>query len=265
MVDGLKLEKADGVATLTLDRPDALNALTFDIYAALPELLRSLGADSAVRAVVLTGAGKGFCSGGSVHEIIKPLLERPPREVYRFARMTCDVIEAMRALRRPIVAAVNGVAVGAGAILALASDLRLASQKARFGFLFNRVGLSGADMGACYLLPRVVGLGNATELLMRGNVIDAAEALRIGLVSRVVAPEALEAEARALALELARGPAFALGLTKEMLDRAFTMDLHAALEAEAQAQALCMTLPEFREGHDAFVEKRAPDFRRFDP
>jgi enoyl-CoA hydratase/carnithine racemase len=265
MVDGLRLDVAEGVATLTLDRPDALNALTFEIYRALPGVLAGLGEDRSVRVVVLTGAGKGFCSGGSVHEIIRPLLGRPVREVYDFARRTCDVIVAMRALRRPIIAAVNGVAVGAGAILALAADLRIASAKARFGFLFTRVGLSGADMGACHLLPRVVGLGNATELLMRGNLIGAEEALRIGLVNRVVAPEAVQSEALALALELARGPAFALGLTKEMLDRAFTMDLRAALEAEAQAQALCMSMPEFQEGHDAFVEKRDPDFRRFEP
>lgn len=251
----------DGVATLTLDRPDTLNSLTFAVYRELCDVLRELRTEKAVRSVVLTGEGRGFCSGGSVHDIIGPLLEMPAPELLAFTRMTGELIGNLRALPKPVVAAINGVAAGAGAVIALACDLRVISETAKIAFLFVRVGLAGADMGAAWLLPQVVGLGRASEILMLGEPISAPRALEIGLVNRVAANgEAARTEALALARKLAKGPSFALGMTKTMLSQEFNMSLHDALEAEAQAQQICMQTQDFREAHSAFVEKREPRF-----
>jgi enoyl-CoA hydratase/carnithine racemase len=248
------------VATLTLNRPDSLNSLTFEVYAELRDTFRALERESAIRAVVLTGAGRGFCSGGSVHDIIGPLLEMDARERMAFTRLTGELIGAIRALRKPVVAAQNGVAAGAGAVIALACDFRVMSEEAKIAFLFVKVGLAGADMGAAWLLPQVVGLGRATELLMLGEPVKAPEALAMGLVHRVVKPADVFGESHALAVRLADGPSFALGMTKEMLSREPTMSLEAALEAEAQAQQICMDTRDFVEAHRAFVEKRPAKF-----
>jgi len=250
----------DGIATITLDRPDTLNSLTFEVYAELRDCLRALEGDSGVKAVIITGAGRGFCSGGSVHEIIGPLFEMTPAERLVFTRMTGALIGAIRQLRKPVVAAINGVAAGAGAVVALACDFRVMSEKAKIAFLFVKVGLAGADMGAAWLLPQIVGLARATEILMLGEPILAADAHKIGLTNSVVAPEAVLPTARALAEKLARGPRFALGMTKEMLNREPGMSLEAALEAEAQAQQICMATRDFREAYEAFVAKREPKF-----
>lgn len=254
------LDSGTGVATLTLDRPQKLNALTFGVYAELRDTFDALDHEADARAVVLTGAGRAFCSGGDVEEIIGPLLDRDPDSLLAFTRLTCDLVRAIRGCRKPVVAAVNGTAAGAGAVIAAACDLRIAADQARFAFLFTRVGLSGADMGIAWLLPRLVGLGRATELLMTGEFINAAEAWRIGLVNRVVPADALAGEARALAERLARGPCHGLAVTKAMLDREAPLDLVTALEAEARAQADCMEHPDFREAYLAFREKRAPEF-----
>ncbi|HXU74377.1 MAG TPA: enoyl-CoA hydratase family protein [Polyangia bacterium] len=251
---------ADGVATLTLDRPDTLNSLTFEVYAELRDTFRALEHESDVKTVVITGAGRGFCSGGSVHEIIGPLFEMTPAERMGFTRMTGALIGAIRQLRKPVVAAINGVAAGAGAVVALACDFRVMSEKAKIAFLFVKVGLAGADMGAAWLLPQVIGLGRATELLMLGEPLVAADAHKIGLANSVVAPDAVLPTARALALKLAQGPLFALGMTKEMLSREPRMALEEALEAEAQAQQICMATRDFREAYEAFVAKREPKF-----
>ena len=251
---------SDGVATLTLDRPDSLNSLTFEVYAELRDTFLALENEKDVRAVVITGAGRAFCSGGSVHDIIGPLFEMDGPGRMAFTRMTGALIGAIRALRKPVVAAINGVAAGAGAVIALACDLRVFSEKAKISFLFVKVGLAGADMGAAWLLPQVIGLGRATEILMLGDPVLAADALAMGLANRVVAPEQVLTEAQALAGRLARGPSFALGMTKEMLNREPTMSLEAALEAEAQAQQICMATRDFREAYEAFVAKREPKF-----
>ena len=251
----------DGVGTITLDRPESLNSLTFEVYRELCDSLRSLRGAPWLRALVLTGAGRGFCSGGSVHDIIGPLFAMDAAERLAFTRLTGELIGNLRELDRPVVAALNGVAAGAGAVIALACDFRVASERAKIAFLFVKVGLAGADMGAAWLLPQVVGLGRATELLMLGDAVPADEALRIGLVHRVVEPEAVLAEAQALASRLARGPRFALGMTKKMLNVEPTMALADALEAEAQAQQICMAHPDFREAYEAFVGKREPKFR----
>ena len=255
-------EVDDGIATVRLNDPERLNALTFQTYEELEKLTRNLAGDDAVKVLLLTGNGKGFCSGGSVHEIIGRLLEMRAEELYRFTRMTCDVVKNMRNLKKPIVAAVNGIAAGAGAMLALASDLRVVSERAKFAFLFVKVGLSGADMGALYLLPRIVGQGKAAELLFLGDPVDAEEAHRIGLANRVVPHEKLMEEAYALARRVSEGPLYALGVTKELLNTEADMGLEAALETEATAQATCMQRGDFREGYRAFVEKRVPQFNR---
>ena len=255
-------EVDDGIATVRLNDPDRLNALTFETYAELERLARELAADDSVQVLLLTGNGRGFCSGGSVHEIIGKLLEMKGEDLYRFTRMTCDVVKNMRKLNKPIVAAVNGIAAGAGAMLALASDLRIVSERATFAFLFTRVGLAGADMGALYLLPKIVGQGKALELVYLGDAIDAHEAHRIGLANRVVAPEQLMQEAYKLARRLKQGPLYALGVTKELLRMEAEVDLETALEMEAMAQARCMEMPDFLEGYRAFVEKRAPAFNK---
>jgi len=249
-----------GVATVTLDRPDQLNALTFEVYAELRDTFLRLQEEPEVHAVVITGAGRGFCSGGSVHDIIGPLFEMDAAGRMAFTRMTGALIGAIRALRKPVVAAINGVAAGAGAVIALACDFRVMSEKAKLSFLFVKVGLAGADMGAAWLLPQVVGLGRATEILMLGEPVPAAEAQAIGLAHRVVAPEQVLDEATRLARKLAAGPRFALGMTKEMLSREPGMSLEEALEAEAQAQQICMATRDFREAYEAFVAKREPKF-----
>ncbi len=251
----------DGVGTITLDRPESLNSLTFEVYRELADSLVALRAESALRALVITGAGRGFCSGGSVHDIIGPLLGMNAPERMAFTRLTGELIGNLRTLDRPIVAALNGVAAGAGAVIALACDFRVAAATAKMAFLFVKVGLTGADMGAAWLLPQVIGLARATELLMLGDAVTAEEALRIGLVNRVVPVEQVVGEAHALAARLARGPRFALSMTKRMLNAEPTMALADALEAEAQAQQICMAHPDFREAYEAFVAKREPKFQ----
>ena len=255
-------EVSDGVATIRLNDPDRLNALTFETYAELERVFAALASDSAAKVIVLTGTGKGFCSGGSVHEIIGKLIAMNREEQQRFTRLTCDVVRNMRSLKKPIIAAVNGIAAGAGAMLALASDIRILSDRAKFAFLFAKVGLSGADMGACYLLPRIVGQGRAAELLFTGDTIDAAECLRIGLANRVLPHEKLIDECYALARKLKNGPLQALGITKDLLDREADMDLLQALDLEAAEQARLMQSVDFQEGYRAFVEKRAPKFNQ---
>jgi enoyl-CoA hydratase/carnithine racemase len=251
---------ADGVATLTLERPDTLNSLTFAIYAELERLFVSAETDARIKCIVLTGAGRGFCSGGNVEEIIEPLLGRDVAQTLQFTRMTGAVVRHMRRLSKPIIAAVNGVAAGAGTVLALAADLRILSDKASFAFLFSKVGLTGADMGAAYLLPKVVGMGRASELLLFGDKIDAAECLRIGLANKVVPADQLMAEAAAWARRLATGPTLAHALTKRLLLNESHMDLDAAIEQEAQAQALMLRTQDHAEFYRAWFEKRAPRF-----
>jgi enoyl-CoA hydratase/carnithine racemase len=253
-------EVREGVAYITLNRPERLNALTFEVYRELTETFDALRGETAVRVVVLTGAGRAFSSGGDVREIIGELQGRDMAGLLEFTRMTCLLVRNIRALRKPVIASLNGTTAGAGACIALASDLRIASTEARIAFLFVRVGLSGADMGAAHLLPRLVGLGKATELLYTGDFITAEEAVRIGLYNRVVPGSELAAETRALAERLARGPAFALSMTKEMLDREMDISLDTALEWEAQAQAVCMQHPDYGEAYEAFIEKREPRF-----
>jgi enoyl-CoA hydratase/carnithine racemase len=255
-----ELSIARGVAEITLSRPDRLNALTFDVYGELASTFRSLERSTACRAVVITGKGRGFCSGGDVEGIIAELFAKDARGLLEFTRVTGALIESICELRRPVVAAVNGVAVGAGAVIAAACDLRIAAESARFGFIFPKVGLSGADMGASFLLPRIVGHGRAAELLFFGDLIDAAEAHRIGLANRVVPDAEALPLARRWAERLARGPAFAHTMTKQMLESEHTMSLAAAIEAEAQAQAICMAHPDFRAAYEANKEKRPPRF-----
>jgi len=249
-----------GVATITLNRPERLNALTFDVYDELRHTFRALDTEPGVRAIVLTGAGKAFCSGGDVHDIIGALVARDYRGLLEFTRMTCDLVLAIRQCRRPVIAALNGTTAGAGAVIAAACDIRIAAESAKIAFLFTKVGLSGADMGAAWLLPRIVGAGRAAELLMTGDFITAAEALRIGLYNRLVADGEARAAAAAFAARLAQGPSFALEITKNALDREASMDFASALEAEAQIQASLMTHADFREAYDAFVAKRPPRF-----
>jgi enoyl-CoA hydratase/carnithine racemase len=250
-----------GVATLTLNRPERLNALTFEVYGELLDTFRALNTEPGVRAVVITGAGKAFCSGGDVHDIIGKLVDRNTDGLLEFTRMTCDLVLAIRHCSRPVVAALNGTTAGAGAVIAIACDVRIAAASARIAFLFTKVGLSGADMGAAWLLPRMVGFGRATELLMTGDFIDADEACRIGLCNRVVADgEALTA-ATAFAEQLARGPLRALEITKHALNREADLDLTSALDEEARTQASLMTEPDFREAYAAFAAKRPPKFR----
>ena len=254
-------ELADGVATITLDRPHRLNALTFESYKELAETFEQLDREADVRAVVITGRGRGFCSGGDQDDIIKELLGRDTPALLAFTRATGRLIQAMRECRRPIVGAINGIAVGAGAVIACACDVRIAAATAKFGFIFPKVGLCGADMGITYLLPRIVGLGHASELLFFGDVIDAEHAARIGLVNRIAPDgEAAVRLATDWANRLAAGPAFAHSMTKQMIESEHTMALGAAIEAEAQAQALCMQHPDFAEAHAAFKQSRPPKF-----
>ncbi|GAB4161673.1 MAG: enoyl-CoA hydratase family protein [Planctomycetota bacterium] len=251
---------SDGVAVLTLNRPETLNSLTFALYGRLEKLFAELETDEGVKAVVLTGAGKGFCSGGSVEEIIGPLLEADLHETLEFTRMTGAVVRNMLRLSKPIVAAVNGIAAGAGAVLALASDLRVLAEDARFAFLFSKVGLTGADMGAAWLLPRIVGTGRALEMLLLGDKIEAGECHRIGLANRVVPREQVLEEATAVARKLATGPALAHAMTKKLIWNEWSMDLDSAIEQEAQAQALLLRAHDHHEFYRAWIEGRPPHF-----
>ncbi|TCH99736.1 enoyl-CoA hydratase family protein [Roseococcus sp. SYP-B2431] len=257
----LRLDSSGGVVTLTLDRPERKNPLTFESYEELSAIFRAAAKDDAVRAFIVTGAGGNFCSGGDVHEIIGPLLERDTKGLMRFTAMTGELVKAMRACPQPIISAVDGIAAGAGAIIAMASDIRLATPRARAAFLFNRVGLAGCDMGACAILPRLIGQGRASELLFTGRALRAEEGERWGFFNRIVAEDALMAEARALAEEIAAGPGFAHGMTKRMLAMEWAMGIEQAIEAEAVAQALCMTTQDFRRAYEAFVAKQTPVFR----
>ena len=253
-----RFEVADGIATVTLDRPDKLNALTFDAYADLRDLLAELPHRGDTRVLVLRGSGRAFCSGGDVHEIIGATLAMGQDELLAFTRMTGEVIRGMRDSPIPIIAGLQGMAAGAGAVIALAADFRVATPAARFAFLFTKVGLSGGDMGAAYLLPRLVGLGRATQLLMLGDTIDAAHAERIGLVSELVAEDELDGAVDRLARRLAAGPAHAYAQTKALLTREQDMSLSAAVELEAMTQALLMTGKDYAEFHAAFTEGRDP-------
>jgi enoyl-CoA hydratase/carnithine racemase len=250
---------AGGVATVTLNRPERKNPLTFDSYAELRDLFRSLGEAREVKCIVLTGAGGNFCSGGDVHEIIGPLTKMDPDGLLKFTRMTGDLVRAMRACPQPIVAAVEGVCAGAGAILAMASDLRLASRDAKTAFLFTRVGLSGADMGACAILPRIIGHGRAAELLFTGRSISADEGLAWGFFSRLCGD--VLADAKALATDIANGPSLAHAVTKRQLDAEWAEPIEIALDMEAEAQAALMATNDFERAYEAFAAKRKPEFR----
>jgi enoyl-CoA hydratase/carnithine racemase len=256
-----RVERAAATATVTFTRPDKLNALTFAAYADLRDLLAELPHRGDTRALVLRGEGTAFCSGGDVNEIIGATLKMRPAELLAFTRMTGEVVRAMRECPIPIVAAVHGTAAGAGAVLALAADFRLVARSGRFAFLFTKVGLAGADMGAAYLLPRIVGLGRATQLLMLGDTVGAEEAERYGLVSRLVDDETLDDAAAALARRLAAGPALAYAQTKALLSRELDMGLSGALELDAMTQALLMNSADYAEFHAAFTGKRSPDWQ----
>lgn len=248
------------VGTITLDRPERKNPLTFESYAELRDLFRGLISASDVRAVVITGAGENFCSGGDVHEIIGPLTKMAMPELLSFTRLTGDVVKAMRVAPQPIIAAIDGVCAGAGAMLALAADIRYGTPQSRTAFLFTRVGLAGADMGACSLLPRVVGAGRAAELLFSGRSMTADEGYAWGFFNRLCAPADVVAEAHAFAASLAAGPTFGHAMTKTMLHQEWSMGLDEAIEAEAQAQAICMQTNDFRRAYEAFSERRVPVF-----
>lgn len=258
--DHFRYSEADGVATVRLDRPERLNALTFDSYAELADAFAELQTRDTVRAVIVTGTGRAFCSGGDVKDIIGRLFGVSDAELLDFTTMTCRLIENMRRLEKPIVAALNGTTCGAGAVMAAAADVRIAADTAKIAFLFTKVGLSGADMGAAWLLPRLVGLGHATELLMTGDFVDAQRAYEIGLYNRVVPASELDAVAGTWARKLADGPSMGLAITKRMLNLEAAMTLGEAMQAEGWIQAECMKHPDYREAYEAFVEKRPVDF-----
>ncbi|HSI58508.1 MAG TPA: enoyl-CoA hydratase family protein [Ideonella sp.] len=251
---------SEGVATITLNRPERKNPLTFDSYAELRDLFGQLKYADDVKAVVVTGAGDNFCSGGDVHEIIGPLVRLKAPELLMFTRMTGDLVKAMRGCPQPIVAAIDGVCAGAGAIMAMASDLRLGTARSKTAFLFNRVGLAGCDMGACAILPRLIGQGRASELLYTGRSLGGEEGERWGFFNRLCTPDALQQEAHALAEQIAAGPTFANGITKTMLQQEWAMTIEQAIEAEAQAQAICMLTEDFSRAYHAFVAKQKPVF-----
>ncbi len=248
------------VATLILDRPDKKNPLTFDSYAEIVDLFRAAAKDKGVKAIVVTGAGGNFCAGGDVFEIIEPLTKMNTVELLDFTRMTGEVVKAMRAAPQPIVAAIDGICAGAGAIIAMASDIRVGTAAAKVSFLFNRVGLAGCDMGACAILPRIVGQGRAAELLFTGRSMGGEEAERFGFFNRLAKPEAVLAEAQKLAHDLANGPTFANAMTKRMLEMEWAMSVETAVEAEAVAQALCMETEDFARAFRAFAAKQKPVF-----
>ena len=256
-----KWELAGGVATVTLNRPERKNPLTFDSYAELRDLFGQLKYATDVKAVVLAGAGDNFCSGGDVHEIIGPLVRLKAPELLMFTRMTGDLVKAMRGCPQPIVAAIDGVCAGAGAIMAMASDMRLGTARSKTAFLFNRVGLAGCDMGACAMLPRIIGQGRASELLYTGRALGGEEGERWGFFNRLCAPEGVLADAQALARDLAAGPTFANGITKTMLHQEWAMTIEQAIEAEAQGQAICMLTEDFSRAYHAFVAKQKPVFQ----
>ncbi|HRH87872.1 MAG TPA: enoyl-CoA hydratase family protein [Rubrivivax sp.] len=249
-----------GIGTITLNRPERKNPLTFASYAELRDLFGRLRHADDVKVVVIHGAGGNFCSGGDVHEIIGPLIELKAPELLMFTRMTGDLVKAMRHCPQPIVAAIDGVCAGAGAIVAMASDLRLGTARSKVAFLFNRVGLAGCDMGACNILPRIVGHGRASELLYTGRALGGEEAAAWGFFNRLCVPETVLDDARALAGELAAGPTFANGITKSMLHHEWAMDIDQAIEAEAQAQAICMLTEDFGRAYRAFAAKHKPVF-----
>ena len=256
-----QFEVSSAVATITLNRPDRKNPLTFESYAELRDLFLTMAHADDVKVVVLNGAGENFCSGGDVHEIIGPLTKLDMPGLLAFTQMTGDLVKAMRACPQPIVAAIDGICVGAGAILALASDIRLGTARSKTAFLFTRVGLAGCDMGACAMLPRVIGQGRAAELLYTGRNLTGDEAERWGFFNRLCAPESLLKDARALAAELAAGPTFAHGMTKRMLHQEWNMGVDEAIDAEAQAQAICMATNDFHRAYHAFVAKQKPEFK----
>ncbi len=255
-----KYAATGSIATITLNRPEKKNPLTFESYAELRDLFRSMLRADDVTVIVITGAGENFCSGGDVREIIGPLTTLDMPALLDFTRMTGDVIKAMRSCPQQIIAAIDGVCVGAGAVLALASDLRLGTSRSKTAFLFARVGLAGCDMGTCALLPRVIGQGRAAELLYLGRSMSGEEAERWGFLNRLCAPETLQAEAQALAAQLAAGPTFAHALTKRMLHQEWNMGVDEAIEAEAQAQAICMMTNDFKRAYNAIIEKQTPHF-----
>ena len=253
-------EVAGKVATVTLNRPERKNPLTFESYAELRDVFRALKNAPDVSSVIIQGAGENFCSGGDVHEIIGPLTKLDMPGLITFTTMTGDVVKAMRACPQPIVAAIDGICAGAGAIIAMASDLRVGTTRSKVAFLFTRVGLAGCDMGACSILPRIIGQGRASDLLYTGRAMSAEEAYAWGFYNRLCAPEALRGEAMALAAELANGPSFAHGVTKRMLHQEWAMGVDEAIDAEAQAQAVCMMTQDFRRAYHAFVAKQKPRF-----
>ena len=253
-------EVKEGVATLTLNRPERKNPLSFESYAEMRDLFRALVYADDVHAVVVTGAGGNFCSGGDVHEIIGPLTQLDMPGLLTFTRMTGDLVKAMRACPQPIISAIDGICAGAGALLALASDMRYGTARSKTYFLFNKVGLAGCDMGACALLPRVIGQGRASELLYTGRGLPGEEAERWGFYNRVCTPETVLAEAQAMAQVLFSGPTFANGMTKKMLQQEWNMGVDEAIEAEAQAQAICMATNDFHRAYHAFVAKQTPVF-----
>jgi enoyl-CoA hydratase/carnithine racemase len=256
----VRLTVAGKVATLTLNRPDKKNPLTFESYAEIANIFRAAAKDKQVKAFVITGEGGNFCSGGDVFEIIGPLVEMNTVDLLEFTRMTGEAVKAMRQCPQPIVAAIDGICAGAGAILAMASDMRFGTVKAKVAFLFNRVGLAGCDMGACAILPRIIGQGRASELLYMGRVMGGEEAERWGFFNRLCAPEAVLADATRLATDIADGPTFANGMTKRMLEMEWAMSVEQAIEAEAVAQALCMETEDFARAYRAFAAKQKPVF-----
>ena len=260
-----RYHEEDGVAVVRLDRPERLNALTFASYRDLTDAFHWLSSRHEARAVLLTGTGRAFCSGGDQKDIIANLLESDPAQVAAFTRMTCELIANMLRLEKPIVCGLNGLACGAGAVMAAAADVRIAAHSAKIAYLFTKVGLSGADMGAAWLLPRIVGLGHAKELLLEGEFIDAAHAQRIGLYNRLVPDADLPAAALAWAKKLAAGPALGMAATKRMVHAEAVLDFERALAAEGWVQAECMADPDYAEAHHAFLEKRAPRFRGASP
>jgi enoyl-CoA hydratase/carnithine racemase len=254
-------EVKDKVGTITLNRPDRKNPLTFDSYAELRDLFHQLKWADDVKAIVVTGAGGNFCSGGDVHEIIGPLVALKAPELLMFTRMTGELVKNMRACPQPIVAAIDGVCAGAGAIVAMSSDLRYGTARSKTAFLFNRVGLAGCDMGACAILPRLIGQGRASELLYTGRSLGGEEGERWGFFNRLCEPEALVSEAQKMAADLAAGPTFANGITKTMLHQEWAMTIEQAIESEAQAQAICMLTEDFNRAYEAFVAKQKPVFQ----
>jgi enoyl-CoA hydratase/carnithine racemase len=255
-----QLEVAGKVATVTLNRPEKKNPLTFESYRELTDFFLAAQKEEAVKAIVVTGAGGNFSSGGDVFEIIGPLVAMDTKDLLKFTRMTGELVKTMRACPQPVVAAIDGICAGAGAIVAMASDLRLGTAETKIAFLFNRVGLAGCDMGACAMLPRIIGQGRAAELLYTGRVLKGEEAERWGFLNRLIAREGVLAEAQALAAELADGPTFANAMTKRMLEMEWAMSVESAIEAEAVAQALCMQTEDFARAYHAFAEKRKPVF-----